>query len=116
MFGGGKHQRLARILAIGGMAGQGASSSEASLPQQNPGRGPLDGDDEVDALIELWALGLISATVLQMIVAAACNVAPRPQMQVLKALGTSGIHANNAHRDLERKLNLGRLDLRWRLH
>ena len=110
MFGGGKHQRLARILAIGGMAGQGASSSEASLPQQNPGRGPLDGDDEVDALIELWALGLISATVLQMIAAAACNVAPRPQMQVLKALGTSGIHANNAHRDLERKLNLGRLD------
>jgi hypothetical protein len=70
----------------------------------------LDGDDEVDTLLELWALGLLSATLLQVIAASACNVAPRPQMQILSNIGSQVAHHGKAHRDLERKLNMGRLD------
>ena len=81
--GGGKHQRLARAEILGGLLGQAASSNEPIRPEDlRPG--PLDGDDEVDTLLELWAMGLLSATLLQNIAASACNVAPRPQMTALK--------------------------------
>ena len=107
--GGGKHQRLARAEILGGLLGQAASSNEPIRPEDlRPG--PLDGDDEVDTLLELWAMGLLSATLLQNIAASACNVAPRPQMTALKNLGSGGVHQGNAHRDLQRKLNMGNLD------
>ena len=104
--GGGKHQRLARAVALGTLAGQTSSSSGPPLPKTCE-LGPLDGDEEVDTLLELWALGLLSATLLQVIAASACQVAPRPQMQILNHLGAQGSHLGNAHRDLERKLNMG---------
>ena len=75
------------------------------------GAGPLDGDPEVDKLLELFALGLLSATTIRDIAGAAVQVAPRPQMNVLAALGTEGRHSNNIHRELSRKLMLNKLNL-----
>ena len=69
--------------------------------------GPLEGDAEVDVLLELWSPGLVSATLLRTIAQAACQVAPRPAMEALARIGTSGDFSANAHRDLRRKLNLG---------
>ena len=43
-------------------------------------------------LLELWALGLMSALVLQSIAAAACRVAPRLPMEALASMGASGGH------------------------
>ena len=111
--GGGKHQRFARAVALGGLIGQtvgdqARGSGEVVVPYTQ--KGPLDGDPEVDTLLELWALGLLSAVVLQVIADAACKVAPRPPMQALANIGTKGDHKNNAHRDLTKKINQGRLD------
>ena len=50
---GGKHQRLARILAIGASATQ-ASGSGARVIPIGAKVGPLEGDAEVDVLLELW--------------------------------------------------------------
>ena len=66
----------------------------------------FDGDAEVELLVELWALGLVSATTLQAIGAAAVVAAPRPQMRALAQLGAEGVHRNNCHRDLQRKLGV----------
>ena len=80
--GGGKHQRLARAVALGTLAGPLSNNNEPLVPE-TLGCEPLDGDDEVDTLLELWALGVLSATLLQVVAASARNVSPRPQMQIL---------------------------------
>ena len=54
-------------------------------------------------LIELWALGLMSAKILHEIGRAAMQVAPRPPMAMLAGLGKG-----HYHRDLSAKLRLGR--------
>ena len=64
----------------------------------------LDGDREVETLLELWALGLLSAVTLCTIAIAANISAPRPQMTALAGIGTQGTYSNNCHRDLARKL------------
>ena len=65
----------------------------------------------MDLLLELFALGLLSATAVRDICAAAHRMAPRPQTGVLAALGGSGRFAANVHRDLVRKLKLGSLQI-----
>eukprot|EP00969_Alexandrium_andersonii_P043885 1924383-Alexandrium_andersonii.AAC.1 len=54
---GGKRQRLARALALG----QASSASAGPVVEGSSRSGPLDGDAEVDLLVELYALGIISA-------------------------------------------------------
>ena len=78
---------------------------------RDTGPGPLDGDAEVEALVELWAVGLLSASVLQQIGAAAHIAAPRPQMEVLARLGHFGRYTNNISRDLRGHLRLNTNDL-----
>jgi len=111
---GGKKQRLARIpdADLARRAGQG--STPRGIPSFAVGAassGPLDGDAEVDVLLELWSLGLMSALLLQTIANAACKVAPRPAMERLSHIGSGGNVRGNAHRDLQRLLQLGRLDV-----
>ena len=53
--GGGKHQRFARAVALGGLigqtvGGQARGSGEVVVPYTQ--KGPLDGDPEVDTLLE----------------------------------------------------------------
>ena len=96
---GGKHQRLAR-----------AASPGCAILSDAGNSMPLHGDPEVDVLLELWSLGLMSALTLQVIASAACKVAPRPNMEALASIGAAGGAPGNAHRDLERKLNRGLLD------
>eukprot|EP00969_Alexandrium_andersonii_P089838 3967012-Alexandrium_andersonii.AAC.1 len=91
LWRGGKHQRLSRP-RLDPRVGQSSSSSAPAAP--------LEGDPEVDLLTELWAPGLISATTLQQIGAAANSVAPRAQVAALASLGTQGTHTANIHRDL----------------
>ena len=94
---GGKRQRSRRahILALAG---------HSIIAQHYDSRqGPLDGDPEVDVLLELWSLGLITPKVLRDIAIAACLVAPRPQMKSL-----STVHR---YRDLSSKLSLGHNDI-----
>ena len=64
----------------------------------------LDGDREVETLLELWALGLLSAATLCTIAIAANISAPRPQMTALAGIGAQGTWTRNCHRDLARKL------------
>ena len=96
---GGSHQRFASARSFGG----GSSSQVAparpgsGAPDLRPGH--LDGDPEVDVLIEFWSLGVISAKTLQAIAAVAVLVAPSPAMNELASL--SNVHL---HRDLTRKL------------
>ena len=104
---GGKHQRVARLAVAASLA---ASSHEPVLPEVFR-KGPLDGDAEVDILLELWSLGLLTAVLLQKIALAACTVAPRAPMTALADIGTHGAFQGNAHRDLQRMLNQGPLDL-----
>ena len=73
--------------------------------------GPLDGDPEVETLVELWSVGLLSAVTLQQIAASSQKAAPREAMRHLAELGTSGARPGNVHRDLSRKLDLGRMDI-----
>ena len=109
---GGKHQRIARFLAVT------ALSSQDSSPEVSILSGPvrpcnfLEDDAEVKCLLELWALGLLSAVLLQTIAASACQVAPRPAMRILAQLGGAGSAPGNAHRDLQRQLQLGTLDVK----
>ena len=103
---GGKKQRLARISDSSGSLLTGPSGSHELVG----GTGPLDGDAEVDVLLELWSVGLMSAILLQTVAIAACAVAPRPAMERLSRIGAAGNFTNNAHRDLQRLLNLGDLD------
>ena len=98
---GGKKQRLARCGSLPELF-----ASHGSVG----GTGPLDGDAEVDVLLELWSLGLMSALLLQTIAQAACLVAPRPAMERLSHIGAEGNVRGNAHRDLQRLLHLGSLD------
>ena len=98
---GGKRQRLARALREHVAAAAPAASSQ----------GPLDGDDEVEALVELFALGIISSRTVQELASAAQRMAPRPQMATLAGLGVSGAIQRNIHRDLVRKLRLGSLQI-----
>eukprot|EP00974_Lingulodinium_polyedra_P037597 3606844-Lingulodinium_polyedra.AAC.1 len=100
---GGKRQRLQRALL--------AQAHGLDLPAERDARGPLDGDEEVDLLLELWALGLVSAKTLRDIAGASHRAAPRPQTEALSAIGKSGALSGNIHRDLARKLNLGGLNL-----
>ena len=93
--GGGKHQRLVRARLGTATASTGPASSNNATPQ-----GPLEGDAEVDVLLELWALGILSASMVQYIAAAANKAAPRPQMATLAGLGTHGAWKANIHRDL----------------
>ena len=93
---GGKKQRLPRISDPSGSLLTGPSASHGSVG----GTGPLDGDAEVDVLLELWSLGLMSALILQTIANAACKVAPRPAMERLSHIGAAGNVRGNAHRDL----------------
>ena len=79
---GSKRQRLSGYRRVVGDRGT------SSTTEQTPG--PLDGDPEVDVLLELWALGMIAATVLVQVAKAACLVAPRPQAETLSALGHRG--------------------------
>ena len=87
---GGKHQRLARAVATAAVAAGAAGSQDPIIPEALRA-GPLDGDAEVDVLLELWALGLMSVVLLQTIAAAACKVAPRPAMATLAKIGAPGI-------------------------
>ena len=61
---GGKHQRLARALPMGALASQASGNGEPVLVGGLT-VAPLDGDDEVDVLLELWSLGLMSAILLR---------------------------------------------------
>ena len=61
---GGKHQRSARALPTGALASQASGSGEPVLVGGLTA-GPLDGDAEVDVLLGLWSLGLMSAILLQ---------------------------------------------------
>ena len=97
---GGKHQRLKRARLTPPPAPGPAGSSTG------PVRGPLDGDPEVDVLLELWSLGLLSAKLLKDIAKGAMLVAPRPAMQALASLGHG-----HFHRGLSRLLALGANDL-----
>ena len=67
----------------------------------------LDGDAEVELLIELWALGLMAATTSQMIGAAAMWAAPRAPMSAVASMGGTSGSLDNAHRDLERNTQHG---------
>ena len=109
IWGGGKHQKLARVVASGGGHSQASSSGVLFDPCQH-GHGPLGQDPEVDTLLELWSLGILSAVILQTTAASACLVAPRPPMEALAQIGSNGGARGNAHRDLERKLNLGNVN------
>ena len=90
----GKHQRLR----------DGPAMLAGLVPPRSRG---IDGDAEVDLLCELWAIGLLSSTLLQSIAAASVLAAPRPQMQTLARLGTSGRHGSNVHRGLQHLLEVG---------
>ena len=103
---GGKHQRLARAVVTAAVAARAAGSQDPVIPETLHAS-PLDGDAEVNVLLELWSLGLMSAVLLQSIAAAACVVAPRPTMRNLAKIGAAGAFQGNAHRDLERQLNRG---------
>ena len=100
IHGGGERQRLRRW----------ALAKPLAKPLARPGRpsieGPLDGDKEVELLIELWTLGLVAARTIRDIAAASHAMAPRPQTLALSIMGD-----NNLHRDLVRKLKLGALNL-----
>ena len=73
---GGKHQRLRRFREI-----------TQIVAEENAG--PLDGDGEVELLVELFGLGMVSANTLQQIGAAANLVAPRPQTQIVRGQRSS---------------------------
>ena len=105
---GGKHQRLVRARARveGGAASSGVAPLLSSGPPSGSRLGPLDGDPEVDVLIELWSLGSLSAKTLHTIAKAAVKVAPRPTMSELASLSEG-----HCHRDLFRKLRLGMNDI-----
>ena len=75
---GGKWQRLRTVQA---------QPSEPGPSSTNRPGGPLHGDPEVDLLLELWALGIISGPTLQQIGKAANAAAPRPQVETLSRLG-----------------------------
>ena len=98
---GGKRQRLDRAFRLEAQRALPAGSAAADS------QGPVEGDAEVDLLMELFALGLMPATTVRDICAAAHAVAPRPQTGVMAHLGASGAHASNVYRDLVRKLNMG---------
>ena len=66
----------------------------------------------LNVLLELWSLGLMSAILLQTIAQAACQVAPRPPMEALARIGTSGDFSANAYRDLRRTPLLTGIPLR----
>ena len=104
---GGKHWLVG--LPMGALASQASGSGEPVLVGGLT-VAPLDGDDEVEVLLELWSLGLMSAILVQTTAQAACQVAPRPAMEALARIGTSGDFSANARGDLRRKLNLGNLD------
>lgn len=99
---GGKHKKI-QLSRLAKRIGNTLDVAEHS--------GMLDGDPEVDVLLELCCLGLISAGSLQDMGHAAQFVAPRPQMRCLASLGTCGTHRNNVFRDLHAKLQLGNNDV-----
>ena len=55
-------------------------------PRDYSVEGPLDGEKEVELLIELWALGLVAARTIRDIAVAAHLVAPRPQTLALRSM------------------------------
>ena len=59
--------------------------------------GPLRESQKVDLLIELWALGLLSATTLQHIGVVAIRVASCPPVDALALLGTYGAYPASMH-------------------
>ena len=79
---GGKHQLLRRLQAA--TRGQRRSLRGERIAANS---GPLDGDVEVELLVELWSMGLISAVVLSQIGVAANIAAPRPQVAALAKIG-----------------------------
>ena len=101
---GGKRQRLRH--AFREAAGGPSSGAEASTQH-----GPLEGDEEVELLIEYFALGILSAAAVRDICAASNRVSPRPQAEALASLGGSGSVRSNVHRDLVRKLKLGTINI-----
>ena len=56
--------------------------------------------------MELFALGILSATTIREIAAAAQKTAPRAHMATLAALGCTGEYKANIYRDLKAKLKL----------
>eukprot|EP00974_Lingulodinium_polyedra_P040493 3889142-Lingulodinium_polyedra.AAC.1 len=68
---GGKHQRLARAALTAGALASG--SQDPIVPELFENKGPLEGYPEVEVLLELWSLGLVSAILLQTVAAAACR-------------------------------------------
>ena len=66
----------------------------------------VDGDPEAELLVELWSLGLLSATLVQQIAAASNKAAYRPQIAALADCGGKGVHRGNIHRDFARKLGM----------
>ena len=92
----GESQRLARVVVTAAVAAGAAGSQGLGIPETLRAS-PLDGDAEVDVLVELWSLGLISVVLFQSIAAAACEVAPRPAMRNRAKIGTVGAFQGNAH-------------------
>ena len=64
VWGGGKHQRLARTVVTAGLASGAAGSGELIDPELYRSSNLLEDDPEVETLLELWSLGLLSAVVL----------------------------------------------------
>ena len=114
MPGCGKHQRLRDAVRLGVLRNPQPgrrSSSGAAASSRGPSGDNLLDDPEVECLVQLWALGLLSAKTLQAIAAASSRAAPRAPIESLAALGNGGRHGGNTHRDLDRRLRLGSCDV-----
>ena len=102
LWKGGRRQRRSRSWwDLGGEKHANASSASGTVPA-----GPLEGDPESRSPIELWGLGLLSATTLQHIGVVANRVASRPQVDALALLGTYGAYPASMHRVLLVKAQL----------
>ena len=69
-----------------------ACDGAGQLQNEDENASPLNGDQEVDVLNELFNLGLLSAQTLQQPGSRATQVAPRPRMETLANLGTQSSH------------------------
>ena len=107
---GGKHQRLKRARstpARGANVNVHGAASSSSAPRPTF----LASDPEVEILVELFTLGLLSVRLVREIAHCSNLAAPREPMAVLAGLGAGGAHVANAHRDLQRRLNMDAITL-----
>ena len=76
------------------------------LRRQQDGPGPLDGDAEAEFLVELWAMGILPAHLVQQIAERSALVAPRPQISLLAAMGSEGRYPGNCTQQLRTYLRM----------